>query len=72
MSQINGAHLGQQLEGQHPGLAEVGHDTHRDSEEAGGMVHQPQAAILGLHTELQAEQALVLVSQGRLDTRRLH
>ena len=39
------------------------------NESSPGVVHQPQPALLRLAAELQTQQALVLVSQGRLDTR---
>ena len=41
-------------------------------ESSPGVVDQPQPALLRLAAQLQTQQALVLVSQGRLDTRRLH
>ena len=34
------------LEREHPGLAEVGHDTDRDGEEPGGVVGEPLKANL--------------------------
>ena len=67
MAVINGAHLGEELEGQHSRLAEVGHHTHRHREQTGVVLHQPQSALLGLHAELQAEQTLVLVRQRLLE-----
>ena len=42
------------------------------NESSPGVVHQPQPALLRLAAQLQTQQALVLVSQGGLDTRCLH
>ena len=66
---VDGAHLGQQLQGQHPRLGEVGHDADGDREEAGGMVHQPQASLLGLGTQLETQQTLVFIRQRFLEHR---
>ena len=67
MPTAHGAHLGQQLQGKNSALAEVGHDADGDGEEAGGVVRQPHRAVLSLHAELQAEQALVLVGKSFLE-----
>ena len=37
------------LEGEDPGLAEVGHDADGDGEESGGVVGEPLQADLGAH-----------------------
>ena len=44
------------LEREHPGLAEVGHDTDRDGEEPGGVVGEPLKANLVLKRYLLEER----------------
>ena len=67
MSVAHTAHLGEELEGEDPGLAEVAHDADGHGEEAGGVVGQPHAALLRLGAQLEAQQALVLVRQRLLE-----
>ena len=55
---------GEELQGQDPGLAEVGHHTDRHYEQSGGVLEDLESSLLTLRAELEAEQGLELV---RLD-----
>ena len=46
MSSGDCSHGGEELEGEHPGLGEVGHDAHSDGEQATGVLHQSEPALL--------------------------